>query len=112
MEGSMHQSKWENLLDQIERQFGFVEHETERFDERRLTVETVVFDGAGGRMKLERSVRPVVLDRKSHFAKRVGSAATVEYVYSDTESVDTVRLFQWDRLARDWRELELSALVK
>ncbi len=72
----MHQSKWENLLDQIERQFGFVEHETERFDERRLTVETVVFDGAGGRMKLERSVRPVVLDKKSHFAKRVGSAAT------------------------------------
>jgi hypothetical protein len=108
----MHQSKWENLLDQIEKQFGFIEHETDEFEERRLTVETVVFDGAGGRMKLERSVRPVILDKKAHFAKRVGSAATVEYVYSDTEEVDTVRLFQWDRLAREWHELKLSELVK
>lgn len=108
----MRQSKWENLLDQIERQFGFIEHETERFEDRRLTVETVVFDGAGGRTKLERSVRPVILDKKAHFAKRVGSAASVEYVYSDTEAVDTVRLFQWDRAAGQWRELELSDLVK
>lgn len=108
----MHQSKWENLLAQIERQFGFVEHENERFEERRLSVETVVFDGAGGRMKLERSSRPVILDKKAHFAKRVGSASTVEYIYSDTETVDTVRLFRWDRLAREWRELELSELAK
>ena len=108
----MHQSKWESLLDQIEKQFGFIEHETERDDERRLTVETVVFDGAGGRMKLERSSRPVILDKKAHFAKRVGSAATVEYVYSDTETVDTVRLYQWDRLAGAWRELKLSELMK
>lgn len=108
----MHQSKWENLLDKIERQFGFIEHETERFEERRLTVETVVFDGAGGRMKLERSARPVILDKKAHFSKRIGSAATVEYVYSDTEMVDTVRLFRWDHLAGEWRELQLSELVK
>lgn len=108
----MHQSKWEGLLDQIERQFGFVEHRVERFDDRRLTVETVVFDGAGGRMKLERSVRPVVLDRRAHFSKRVGSAATVEYIYSDTETADTVRLFAWDRAAGDWRELELSQLTR
>jgi hypothetical protein len=108
----MHQSKWESLLDQIERQFGFLEHETEEFPERRLTVETAVFDGAGGRMKLERSVRPVILDKKAHFSKRVGSSSSVEYVYSDTEEVDTVRLFQWDRLARTWRELKLSELVK
>jgi len=108
----MLQAKWENLLDQIERQFGFVEHTTERFEERRLTVETAVFDGAGGRMKLERSVRPVILDKKSHFSKRVGSASAVEYVYSETETVDTVKLYRWDRLAGEWREMNISELAR
>jgi len=108
----MRQAKWESLLDQIERQFGFVEHTTEHFEDRRLTVETAVFDGAAGRMKLERSVRPVVLDKRSHFSRRVGSETTVEYVYSDTETVDTVRLFRWDRLAGEWREMEVSELAR
>lgn len=108
----MRQAKWEGLLDQIERQFGFVEHTTERFEDRRLTVETAVFDGAAGRMKLERSVRPVILDKRSHFSKRVGSDATVEYVYSDTETVDTVKLYRWDRLAREWREVNVSELAR
>ncbi|MBM3307889.1 MAG: hypothetical protein FJY74_06155 [Candidatus Eisenbacteria bacterium] len=107
----MHQNKWESLLDKIESQFGFVEHRVDRFDDRRLTVETVVFDGAGGRMKLERAVRPVVLDRRAHYTKRVGSAASVEYVYSDTETSDTVTLSVWDRAAGDWREIELSELA-
>jgi len=106
------QAKWESLLDQIERLFGFVEHTTEHFEERRLTVETAVFDGAGGRMKLERSVRPVILDKKSHFSKRVGSAATVEYVYSDTETVDTVKLYRWNRLAGAWEEVNFSELAR
>ena len=108
----MNQTKWENLLDQIEKVFGFVEHRTERFDDRRLTVETVVFDGAGGRMKLERSVHPVVLDKKLHFAKRAGSSSTVEYVYSDSEFVDTVTLYAWDDRAREWREMRLSDIMK
>lgn len=108
----MNQAKWENLLDQIEKVFGFIEHRTERFDDRRLTVETVVFDGAGGRMKLERSVHPVVLDKKMHFAKRVGSASAIEYVYSDSEFVDTVTLYAWDAGARDWREMRLSEIMK
>jgi hypothetical protein len=106
----MHQRKWENLVDQIERVFGFIDHTTEEYPERRLTVETVEFDGATGRMKLERSVKPLVLDRKTTFSKRVGSDVEIEYVLSDDEFVDTVKYYRWDKLARQWRQIDISEL--
>jgi hypothetical protein len=107
----MHQAKWEALLDQIERLFGFLEHEHEEYPERHLKVETVVFDGASGRMKLERSVRPVILDKRTSFTKRAGSDVSVEYVFSEDEFVDTVKLYRWDRLAREWRQMEIADLM-
>jgi hypothetical protein len=106
----MHQSKWEDLLDQIERQFGFVEHTSEDYPDRRLTVETVVFDGASGRMKLERAVRPVVLDRRATFSKRIGSEVTFDYVLSEDEFVDTVKLYRWDRIGQEWRQIDIADL--
>jgi hypothetical protein len=106
----MLQRKWEELLDQIERLFGFVEHTREEFPERRLTVEIAVFDGASGRMKLERTVRPVVLDKKTSYSKRIGGEVDIEYTYSDSEFADVVKLFAWDRLAGAWKQIELADL--
>jgi len=106
----MHQRKWEDLLDKIEKLFGFVEHTTEEYPERHLTVETAVFDGASGRMKLERAVKPLVIDKKVTYSKRIGSEVDVEYVLSEDEFVDTVKLFRWDKLAREWKQMDISAL--
>ena len=104
----MHQRKWEDLLDKVEKMFGFIEHTTDEYPDRRMTVETAVFDGASGRIKLERTVKPVVLDQKTTYSKRVGGTATTEYVLSDDEYVDTVRFFKWDRLAREWKQIDMA----
>ena len=104
----MYQRKWEDLLDKVEKMFGFIEHTTEEYPERRMTVETAVFDGASGRIKLERTVKPVILDRKTTYSKRVGSGVTTEYILSDDEYVDTVRFFKWDRLAREWKQIDMA----
>jgi hypothetical protein len=106
----MHQSKWEELVDRIDRLFGFVEHTDEQFPERHLKIETVVFDGASGRMKLERTLKPVVLDKKASYSKRIGGEVDIEYVYSEDEFVDTVKLFKWDRLSGQWKQVELADL--
>jgi hypothetical protein len=106
----MYQGKWEDLLDKIEKLFGFIEHETEEFPERRMTVETVVFDGASGRMKLERTVKPVVLESRNIYSKRVGGEATTEYTLSEDEYVDTVHFYKWDRLAREWKQIDPADL--
>lgn len=104
----MYQRKWEDLLDKVEKMFGFIEHTTEEYPERRMTVETAVFDGASGRIKLERTMKPVVLDQKTTYSKRVGSGVTTEYILSDDEYVDTVRFFRWDRLAREWKQIDMA----
>jgi hypothetical protein len=106
----MLERKWEDLLDKIEKLFGFLEHTTEEFPDRRLTIETVTFDGATGRMKLERSVRPVILDKRASYSKRIGGDVKVDYVYSDDEFVDTVKFYRWDRLAGEWRQIDISEL--
>jgi hypothetical protein len=106
----MLQSKWEDLIDKIEKLFGFIEHTTDEYPERRMTVETVVFDGASGRMMLERTVKPLVLDTKTIFSKRVGSETTTDYVLSDTEFVDTVRYYKWDKLAGEWKQIDPADL--
>jgi hypothetical protein len=104
----MHQRKWEELLDKIDRLFGFIEHTSEEFPERRTTVETAVFDGASGRMKLERVVKPLLLEKKVSYSKRAGAESDVEYIYSEDESVDIVRFYKWDRLAREWKQIEMA----
>jgi hypothetical protein len=108
--GSMYQGKWEDLLDKIEKLFGFIDHTTEEYPERRMTVETVVFDGASGRMKMERTVKPLLLDTKTTYSKRVGGEVTTEYVVSDSEFVDTVRYYKWDKLAGEWKQIDPADL--
>lgn len=104
----MYQGKWEDLIDKIEKLFGFVEHTTEEHPERRMTVETAVFDGASGRIKLERTVKPVVLDERASYSKRTGGEVTTEYVLSDDEYVDTVVFSKWDNLAREWKQIDFA----
>ncbi len=106
----MHQTKWEGLLDKIEKLFGFVEHSFEEYPERGRTVETAVFDGASGRMMLERTVKPLLLERKVTYSRRVGSDAEFENVYSDDEVVDTVRCYKWNKLAREWKQVDIADL--
>jgi hypothetical protein len=104
----MYQGKWEDLIDKIEKMFGFIEHTTEDYPERRMTVETAIFDGASGRIKLERTVKPVVLDTRTTYSKRIGGEVTTDYVLSDDEYVDTVRFYRWDRLAREWKQIDMA----
>ncbi len=106
----MLQKKWGELLDKIEKLFGFVEHTFEELPERRMTIETAEFDGDSGRMRLERTVRPLLLEKRVSFSKRSGSESEVEYLYSEDESVDIVKFFKWDRLAREWKQIELADL--
>jgi hypothetical protein len=110
-EGAVHQAKWEKLLDQIERRFGLLEHDVRTVPDRHLRVESAVFDGATGRMKIERAVHPLVLDEKVHYSRRVGGDVSVERTYSDTENVDTVTLYRWDALERRWVEIDLADLA-
>jgi hypothetical protein len=107
----LNDEKWYYLLEEIDRKFGIEEKDTEEVPERRMMIETAVFTGAGGRMKLERTTRAVVLERQVKFSKRIGGETIEKYVYSDTEKTHRVILYKWDEERGTWQEIDFRKLA-
>jgi len=106
----LNDEKWYYLLEEIDRKFGIQEKRTEDVPEKRLKVETAVFTGAGGKMKLERSTRALVLERQVKFSHRIGGESTEKYLYSDSEKTHRVMLFRWDEDSRAWQQIDFRKL--
>ncbi len=106
----MNDEKWYYLLEEIDRKFGIEERTTQEIPERRTTIETAIFTGASGRMKLERTTRAVILERQVKFSKRIGGETTEKYVYSDTEKTHRVVLYKWDEERGEWVEIDFRKL--
>ena len=107
----MNDEKWYYLLEEIDRKFGIEEKETEEVPEKRMTIEKAVFTGVGGRMKLERTTRAVILDRQVKFSRRIGGDSIEKYVYSDKEKTHRVVLYKWDEGTRTWQEIDFRKLA-
>jgi len=107
----LNDEKWYYLLEEIDRKFGIEERTTEEVPEKRLKVEKAIFTGAGGRMKLERSTRALVLERQVKFSRRIGGESQEKFLYSDTEKTHKVLLFKWDEASGIWREIEFRKLA-
>jgi hypothetical protein len=107
----LHDEKWYYLLEEIDRKFGIEEKNTVDVPEKRMTIETAIFTGAGGRMKLERTSRAVVLDRQIKFSRRIGGESTEKYVYSDTEKTHRVVLYRWNGGTGTWEEIDFRKLA-
>lgn len=107
----MKDEKWYYLLEEIERKFGIEEKKTEEIPERRTTIETVIFKGASGRMKIERVTRPVILEKKVKFSKRAGSDSKEKYVYSEDEKIHRVTLYAWKEDESKWVEIDFRKLT-
>lgn len=103
--------RWIELLERIDRTFTITDRTIEEFEDGPGEVETIFFRAPSGEMRLERTVRPVVLSKKVKFSNRVGAAPTTQYTYSDSETSDRVRLFQRGT-AGDWVEVDFAAMFK
>ena len=108
----MDDERWEELVNQIERKLKILEKKSLTGQDGRTKIEQIVFAGPEGKMKLERSTKPLVLDKKVHYSKRIGSAPAVEYVYSPTEKVQRVQLYKWSEKDQDWEEIRLDRLIQ
>jgi hypothetical protein len=104
----MNDERWYGLVERIEEKLP-VEEKTEEEGRHRATIETIIFTGPQGRMRLERVSRPLVLDRKVRVSKRIGDVAEEEYIYSDTEKSHRVRLFEWTD--EEWEEVDFRQLA-
>lgn len=89
--------KWENLVDNIKDKFEVEEHDSKHLDERGgVDIDFIIFKSPIGRVKLEFISKPVVLDKKTIYSRRIGSRSAEEYVYSKDEKTHRIEAFKWD----------------
>ncbi|PIR93211.1 hypothetical protein COT99_01995 [Candidatus Falkowbacteria bacterium CG10_big_fil_rev_8_21_14_0_10_43_10] len=107
----MNIEKWQNIVGMIKDQFKVEDEGKEELDDvPNGTIEFIIFQGPLGKMRLEYTVKPVVLDKKTIGSRRIGSETTVEYIYSEDEMSQTFKAYKWDDDRDDWVEIEQERL--
>ena len=100
----MNQDKWDSLIIYAKEAFDVEEHKTEEMDGDG-SVESIIFNGPLGKIKLEREMKPLVIGRKVLASKRIGSGVSEELEFSDTETVDTIFAYRWNEKLDEWEEM-------
>jgi len=102
----MKPEKWENLIGDIKDKFEVEEHDKKHLDEQGGTdIESIIFKGPLGRMKLEFITKPVVLDKKTSYSQRIGSQVDIQYIYSEDEKTNRLVAYKWDEAQNEWVEI-------
>ncbi|SRR6056297_1124950 len=109
----MTQEKWQTIVGNIKDKFEVEENKTEHFeDQGGMDVEFIVFKSPLGKVKLEFISKPVVLDKKTNYSRRIGSDVAVEYVYSEEEKTCSLNAYKWDETSEDWLKIDPSSFAE
>ncbi len=114
----MTDEKWENLISSVKENFKIIEEKIEDILKKNPITEEeqhwgwihslVFLHPKEGEMKLERIKQKLIKEEKLYYHRRK-SDAKVEYVLSDSEFIDKVKLYK--RKNSEWEELNLEELV-
>jgi len=104
----MNEDKWEEIKQMAQKNFEVIENTILDLpeDQGGGSRESLVFNGPLGKMKLEYTLKPVVLDKQTLYSKRAGQETKVGYVLSDTEKVKTFKAYKFDESAENWIEID------
>lgn len=110
----MIDEKWFDLKADVKEKYGVLEDKTEDllFDtqegqEKIGTIDILIIQTPMGRIKLERTNKPVILDKKVHYhRKKEGSK--VEYIYSDTEWTHHLEAYKWNDTDDEWQKIDAT----
>ncbi|KKU13799.1 MAG: hypothetical protein UX17_C0008G0004 [Parcubacteria group bacterium GW2011_GWC2_45_7] len=107
MTPGMRDDKWNEIKAMVKTKFKAVEEG--RYDLEYIPnayVEFISFDSPQGKMKLERTTQPVVLDKKTIYSKLGGSASKIEYSYSPDEVSHRFKAYKWSDGLNEWEEVK------
>lgn len=102
----MQDDKWQAVVGKIKDEFDVLDHQTQELDPGPGSVEYLVFEGPAGRIKVERTTRPLVTGTRGIGSRRIGSQAHVQYEYSATEQTHAFKAYRWEERTGTWQELE------
>ena len=106
----MTDERWQDILGQIKDKFEVIDHRTQDLPEDAGpgSVEIIEFTGPLGKMKLERTTQPLVIDKKTIGSRRIGSQTKVDYIYSETEKVHKFKAYRWSEDDNGWVEMTMD----
>jgi hypothetical protein len=103
----MMPERWQEIVGNIKDNLTVEDEGKEHLDdEGGVDVEYIIFQGPLGRMRLEFISKPVILDKKTTYSKRIGSDTKVDYVYSKDEKGYILKAYKWDEKQEEWVEIE------
>ena len=104
--------KWEKIKGNIKDNFTIEDEGKEHVDdEGGIDVEFFVFESPLGKVRLEFLSKPLILDKKTTYSKRIGSETKVEYVYSEDEKSYIFKAYKWEDESDDWEEIDSSSFA-
>lgn len=102
----MTEDKWKDTLVMITEKFNVLDAGEEKIEDiPNATREWIEFEGPQGKMRLEYTIKPAVLDKKTLYSKLGATAANVRYTYSDTDFVRRMQAYKWNEAADKWEEV-------
>lgn len=106
----MTEERWEDIRHLVAEKFGQKEPVRQELEEGGYQ-ETLEFESPLGRVELEFTHKPRLLDTKTTYSNRIGSDVKVEKVYSEDEFANTLKAYRFDKEADDWMEFDSSAFL-
>lgn len=109
----MRESRWDRLYGRIVTKFKIEKESTEETEIGKgikKRQETIIFSTPGGRMKLQRIVRPKIERIKYRYSRLTHRGTSQEPQYSPTETVEIITLYQWNRITNQWEDVNLNGL--
>lgn len=104
----MNSDKWKEIKLNIKNTFGIDEEYEEELEPG--SADVIEFNGPSGKMKVRFVTKPKMLDKKTSYSNRAGSAVKVDYVFSDTEFVSHMELYMWSDSDDEWKKMEAESI--
>lgn len=105
----MTPEKWTSTVNNIKDSFEVSDEGHATIDEEGgIDISFIEFKGPIGKMRLEFITKPVILDKKTTYSKRIGSETQIDYVYSDDERSSQLLVYKWNENDNDWEEMETA----
>lgn len=103
----MNTEKWKDLLGNIKDNFPVEDEGSEHLEEEGgVDIEYIIFQGPLGKTRLEYITKPVIIDKKTIYSRRIGSETKVDYIYSKDEKSHKLVVYTWND--EDWVEIDGS----
>lgn len=107
----MSPERWQEIIGNIKDNFSVIDKGSEHLTEGGgVDIEYIIFQGPLGKMRLEFISKPIIIDKKTTYSRRIGSETKVDYVYSQEEKSHLLKAYKWDEDQEEWIEIEAGDL--